>query len=195
MVQDNVLPNKSLKELYDEYLHPEKIDTETQDIWQALSSGSVLDVFQFNSGVGLAIAKKLHPKNPIEMTAANAMVRLMSEPGVESQQDRYYRIKNQGIQVFDQEMKIHHLPQKMIAALHKHCDEYYGCVPMQEQMMMILMDKDIASFSLAEVNDARRIVAKKLMKRIPELRERVYQSMNKEYADYVWSLCVAPQVG
>ena len=195
MVQDKVLPNKNLRDLYNTYLHPEILDTDNQDIWQALAKGSVLDVFQFSTGVGLAMAKKLRPTNPIEMTAANAMIRLMSEPGVESQQDRYYRIKNGGIKIFDDEMKQHHLPDKMIAALHKHCDEYYGCVPVQEQMMMILMDPDIAHFSLGAANDARKIVAKKQMKRIPELRQKFYDSMPKEYADYVWELAVAPQLG
>ncbi len=195
MQKDNVLPEGTLREIYNKYLHPEIIDTENQDIWQALASGSVLDVFQFSTGVGLAMAKKLQPKNPIEMTAANAMIRLMSEPGVESQQDRYYRIKSGGIQIFDNEMRQHQLPGNMIMALHKYCDEYYGCVPIQEQMMMILMDKDISSFTLAEANDARKIVAKKQMKRIPELKEHFYNTMKEEYADYVWGLAIAPQLG
>ena len=195
MQKDEILPNKSLREIYNEYLHPEIIDTESQDIWDALAAGSVLDVFQFGTGVGLAMAKKLQPKNPIEMTAANAMIRLMSEPGVESQQDRYYRIKNGGIKIFDDEMRQHKLPENMIAALHKYCDEYYGCVPIQEQMMMILMDENISSFTLAESNDARKIVAKKQMKRIPELKEHFYNAMEKEYADYVWELAIAPQLG
>ena len=92
-------------------------------------------------------------------------------------------------------MRQHKLPENMIAALHKYCDEYYGCVPIQEQMMMILMDENISSFTLAESNDARKIVAKKQMKRIPELKEHFYNAMEKEYADYVWELAIAPQLG
>jgi DNA polymerase III alpha subunit len=196
MQKDQVLPNDwPLRKIYNVYLHPEVIDTDSSDIWDALAAGSVLDVFQFSTGVGLAMAKKLKPKNPIEMTAANAMIRLMSEPGVESQQDRYYRIKNLGIEIFDKEMRDHDLPEAMIKALHGYCDEYYGCVPIQEQMMMILMDKNISSFTLAESNDARKIVAKKQMKRIPELKEHFYSTMKKEYADYVWELAIAPQLG
>lgn len=196
MQKDQVLPNDwSLRKIYNVYLHPEVIDTDSSDIWNALAAGSVLDVFQFSTGVGLAMAKKLKPKNPIEMTAANAMIRLMSEPGVESQQDRYYRIKNAGIEAFDKEMRDHNLPEAMIKALHSYCDEYYGCVPIQEQMMMILMDKNISSFTLAESNDARKIVAKKQMKRIPELKKHFYNTMEKEYADYVWELAIAPQLG
>lgn len=187
--------NLSLRELYEKYLHPEHINTEDKRIWQALADGSVLDVFQFNSGVGLAIAKKLKPTDPLEMTAANAMMRLMSEKGKESQQDRYVRIKSQGIKVFDMEMKQNHLPLNMINAMHKHCDKYYGCCALQEQMMEILMDENIASFSLKDANDARKIVAKKQMSRIPELKAKVYSVMDEQLANYIWEVAVAPQLG
>ena len=119
----------------------------------------------------------------------------MSEKGKESQQDRYVRIKSQGIEAFDAEMKRNNLPQSMIDALHKHCDKYYGCCAIQEQMMEILMDSDIARFTLKEANDARKIVAKKQMDRIPELKDKVYDVMDKHLADYVWEVAVAPQLG
>lgn len=191
----------SLKEFYDEYLHPEHIDTTDKRIWDHLAAGDVLDVFQFNSGVGLAMAKAIKATNPLEMTAANAMVRLMSEPGVESQQDRYIRIRDGGLKLFDAEMHRAKLPEKMIAAMHKYCDTYYGCCAIQEQMMQILMDPNIAGFALKDANDARKIVAKKQMKRIPELRQKVYDSIGRIYAnngdiaDYIWEVAVRPQLG
>ena len=194
--EDEVIePEMTLRDMYETYLHPEHIDTTNPVIWEALAEGSVLDVFQFNSGVGLAIAKKLKPTDPLEMTAANAMMRLMSEKGKESQQDRYARIKSEGIKAFDLEMKEHNLPNSMIAAMHKHCDKYYGCCAIQEQMMEILMDPEIASFSLKEANDARKIVAKKQMARIPELKGKVYDVMDQRLADYIWEVAVAPQLG
>ena len=186
----------SLKEFYDEYLHPEHIDTTDKRIWDHLAAGDVLDVFQFNSGVGLAMAKAIKATNPLEMTAANAMVRLMSEPGVESQQDRYIRIRDGGLKFFDAEMHRANLPDKMIAAMHKYCDTYYGCCAIQEQMMQILMDPDIAGFALKDANDARKIVAKKQMKRIPELRQKVYTAIGDQHqADYIWEVAVRPQLG
>ena len=69
----NKIPKEPLRVEYNKYLHPDIIDTTNPEIWNKLASGSVLDVFQFNSGVGLAIAKKLRPHNPLEMTAANAI--------------------------------------------------------------------------------------------------------------------------
>ena len=197
LIQDDEIidPDMSLREMYNEYLHPEHIDTTDPVIWEALAAGEVLDVFQFSGGVGLAIAKKLRPSDPLEMTAANAMMRLMSEKGKESQQDRYARIKADGIKVFDDEMRLNRLPESMIVAMHKHCDKYYGCCAIQEQMMEILMDPDIAGFTLAEANDARKIVAKKQMSRIPELKQKVYDVMDARLADYIWEVAVAPQLG
>ena len=193
--KDGVVEDWSIRDLYNKYLHPEKIDTDNPEIWQHLAAGDILDVFQFNSGVGLSVAKSMRPQNPLEMTAANAMMRLMNEPGVESQQDRYVRIKQGGIDLFEKEMTEHHLPQKMKERLHHYCDTYYGCSAIQEQMMEILMDEEIAGFTLKEANDARKIVGKKQMNRIPELRARFNQTMSSTLAEYVWKLAVAPQLG
>ena len=194
LAKDKVIEDMGLRDTYNKYIHPEIIDTTRQDIWDHLAAGDILDVFQFNSGVGLAIAKKLKPQNPLEMTAANAMMRLMSEKGVESQQDRYARIKDTGIQVFDTEMKNRHMPEDIIEKMHKHCDKYYGCCAIQEQMMEILMD--VVGFTLGEANNARKIVAKKQMAKIPELRAQVYEKMNNDViADYIWEIAVRPQLG
>lgn len=193
---ENVIEKDSLRNLYNKYLHPEAMDTTKPEIWQHLEAGDILDVFQFNESSGLAIAKKCKPKDVYEMTAANAMMRLMSESGKESQQDRYVRIQKQGIQIFDKEMKQHHLSDKTREALHKHCDAYFGCVPLQEQMMEILMDEDIAGFTLGRANAARKIVAKKKMDQIPDLKAEVYEHIpDKETADYVWEIAIAPSLG
>ena len=129
LIEDGVIKQDSLRNTYNRLLHPEVLNTNDKKIWEHLAAGDVLDVFQFSGGVGLAIAKKLKPQDPLEMTAANAMMRLMSEKGVESQQDRYARIQREGIHIFDWEMKQKGLPENMIAKLHKHCDKYFGCCP------------------------------------------------------------------
>ena len=192
--QDNQIEDLDLRSLYNKYIHPEVIDTTKQSIWDHLAAGDVLDVFQFSTGVGLAIAKKLKPQNPMEMTSANAMMRLMSEKGKESQQDRYVRIQTQGLDTFDKEMVKAGFDDNQKALMHKHCDQYWGCCALQEQMMELLMD--VAGFSLGEANNARKIVAKKQMSKIPELRQQVYQNFKtNSTADYFWENAVAPQLG
>ena len=191
---DGKVENLGLRDLYNKYIHPEVIDTTDKRIWEHLAAGDVMDVFQFSTGVGLAIAKKLKPKDPMEMTAVNAMMRLMSEKGKESQQDRFVRIQKVGIGAFDREMRQANLNEDMIKLMHKHCDRYYGCCAIQEQMMEILMD--VANFTLGEANSARKVVAKKQMSKIPDLRAQVYERFDdRKAADYVWEVAVAPQLG
>ena len=194
LVEDKVIEGLDLRDLYNKYIHPEVIDTSDSRIWEHLAAGDVMDVFQFSTGVGLAIAKKLKPQNPMEMTAANAMMRLMSEKDKESQQDRFVRIQKQGLGVFDVEMDKALFTEEQKALMHKHCDQYYGCCALQEQMMELLMD--VAGFSLGEANGARKVVAKKQMSKIPELREQVYSRFDRvQSANYFWENAVAPQLG
>ena len=194
LVEAGVIDSASLRELYETILHPEGLDTTKPEIWEHLAAGDILDVFQFSTGVGLAIAKKLKPVDPLEMTAANAMMRLMSEKGTESQQDRYIRIKQQGLDVFEKEMVQHGVPDEMRKILHESCDRYYGCCAIQEQMMMLLMD--CANFTLGEANSARKVVAKKQMDKIPALREQVLGRFeNETVGKYFWDIAVAPQLG
>lgn len=192
---DKIIPDISLREFYNKYLHPEVMDVTKQELWDHLAAGDILDIFQFATGVGLMIAKKLKPQNMLEMTAASALMRLMAEKGKESPQDRYVRIQNNPL-TFEDEMIKHGLTDEERMAFHKHCDAYYGTVPLQEQMMEILMDKEIAGFTLAEANAARKIVAKKQMKQIPLLRKQLYEHVNNnKYADYIWEIAVAPSLG
>ncbi len=192
---DGVIPDVGLREFYDKWLHPEVMDVTQQTLWDHLAAGDILDIFQFATGVGLMIAKKLKPQNMLEMTAASALMRLMAEKGKESPQDRYLRIKEDPL-AFEDEMVKCGLTKEEREAFHKHCDAYYGTVPLQEQMMEILMDQDVAGFTLAEANAARKIVAKKQMKKIPELRKQLYDHVgNDNYADYIWEIAVAPSLG
>lgn len=192
--ENNVIEKMSLRDCYEKYLHPEGLKTDNQELWDHLANGDILDVFQFSTGVGLSIAKRLKPQNPLEMTAANAMMRLMSEKGTESQQDRYIRIKEQGLDVFEREMVLNEVPEDMRKILHESCDIYYGCCAIQEQMMMLLMD--CADFTLGEANNARKIVAKKQMDKIPQLREQVLGRFESErVGKYFWKIAVEPQLG
>lgn len=71
--KNNLLPkNMSLREVYDKYLHPNVINLNDTRLWDSLAKGEVLDVFQFSTGVGLATAKQVKPRTPLELTSANA---------------------------------------------------------------------------------------------------------------------------
>jgi DNA polymerase-3 subunit alpha len=154
---DEVIERRPLREQYNRYLHPNVIDVTNQKLWDALGEGAVLDCFQFSTDVGLMAAKKLKPQNPLEMTDANALMRLMAERGQETPIDKHARFK-QNIQLWYNEMKTYKLSARQVQLLEPYYLKSYGTPPLQEDLMMILMDKDIANFTLAEVNDARKIV-------------------------------------
>lgn len=194
LVEDKIIEDLPLRELYNKYIHPEVMDTTDPRLWEHLAAGDVMDVFQFSTGVGLAIAQKLKPKNPIEMTTANALMRLMSEKDCESQQNRYVRIQTNGLQAFENEMKQAHMTEDMRKIMHKYCDQYYGCCATQEQLMELLME--VAHFTLGEANSARKVIAKKLMSKIPELEKKVFsQFEDSKAAQYFWSCAIRPQLG
>lgn len=158
---DNVIdPSLSLREVYNKYLHPNVLPTEDPRIWQALAEGSVIGCFQFDSAVGSQAAKKIRPTNPRETADANGLMRLMtSEPGAEMPLDKYVRYKN-NIQLWYDEMDKCGLTKEEQRSLEPYFKSSYGVPPSQEQLMRMLMDKNICGFSLAEANAARKIVGR-----------------------------------
>jgi DNA polymerase III alpha subunit len=96
----------------------------------------------------------------LELSDANGLMRLMTgEKGEEIPMDRYVRLKND-LSAWYQEMDDFGLTKEEVATIEPYFKPSYGTPPSQEQMMMILMDKDICGFTLAEANAARKIVGR-----------------------------------
>lgn len=186
----------SLREVYNKYLHPSVLPQDDEKMWNALANNEVLGCFQFDSAVGGRAAKLIKPHNPREMADANGLMRLMTaEKGAESPLDKYVRFKN-NISLWYDEMNSYGLTKKEQQALKPHFESSYGVPPSQEQMMTMLQDPNIAGFSLKEANDARKIVGKKQMNRIPELHNKLNEmATSKAMANYVWTCGIGPQMG
>lgn len=150
----------TLREVYNKYLHPEILPLKDNKIWDALKTNKVLNVFQFDSEVGSQAAKKIEPKNILEMSDANGLMRLMTaEKGEETPMDKYVKYKN-NINLWYEEMNKYGLTKKEQEYLEPYFKPSYGVPPSQEQLMKMLMDKNICNFSLAEANAARKIVGR-----------------------------------
>ena len=123
-------------------------------------------------------------------------MRLMtSEKGEETPMEKYIRFKN-NISLWYQEMDKAGLTKEEQKVLEPYFLQSYGVPPSQEQLMMMLMDKDICNFTLAEANNARKIVGKKQMSKIPELKEKVLnQAKSPALGQYVWDCGIGPQMG
>ena len=186
----------TLRQIYDKYFHPNVLPIENQEIWKVLQENSVLNIFQFDSEVGGQAAKKIKPSSILEMADANGLMRLMTaEKGQESPMEKYIRFKND-ISLWYKEMRDYGLTQAEQKTLEPYFKSSYGVPPSQEQLMKMLMDKDICGFTLAEANAARKIVGKKQMSKIPELRDKVLkQAKSSCLGNYVWTCGIGPQMG
>jgi len=193
---NEIEPDLSLKEVYDKYFHPEVLPLDDQKVWKAIEEGSVLNIFQFDSMVGAQAAKKIKPKNILELADTNGLMRLMtSERGAETPMDKYVRYKN-NISLWYEEMRKAGLTVEEQKTLEPYFLSSYGVPPSQEQLMRMLMDDKICHFTLGEANAARKIVGKKQMNKIPELREKIYkQASSEKLGRYVWQYGVGPQMG
>ena len=186
----------TLREVYNKYLHPSVLPQNDKKMWDALANGDVLGCFQFDSSVGAQAAKKIKPQNPHEMADANGLMRLMTqEKGAETPMEKYVRFKN-NISLWYKEMDQQGLTKEEQKILEPHFLRSYGVPPSQEQMMTMLQDPNICGFTLAEANAARKIVGKKQMNKIPELREKVLNSAKSSaLGHYVWNYGIGPQMG
>ena len=188
--------NLSLKEVYDKYFHPSVLPIEDMRYWKPLWNNNVLNIFQFDSEVGSQAAKKIKPTSILEMADANGLMRLMTaEKGEETPMEKYVRYKN-NIKFWYDEMTSYGLTTQEQEVLKPYFLKSHGVPPSQEQLMMMLMDEDICGFTLAEANTARKIVGKKQMSKIPELREKVLrQAKSPCLGNYVWTCGIGPQMG
>ena len=186
----------SLREVYDKYFHPNILPLDRKDVWEAIQNGSVINVFQFDSVVGSQAAKKIKPQNILELADANSLMRLMaSEQGAEAPMNKYIRFKS-NIQLWYNEMDRYGLKKDEQKSLEPYFLNSYGVPPSQEQLMTMLMDENICNFTLAEANAARKIVGKKQMNKIPQLKEDIMtKAKSRSLGQYVWDCGVGPQMG
>ena len=155
----------------------------------------MLNIFQFSTGVGLDTALLIKPHSPEEMTCCNGLLRLTAEKGKERPLDKYYRFRN-NIQLWYQEMDSYGVTKEQQKLLEPYLKVDYGVTPYQESMVRVLMDENIAHFSLAEGNAARKICSKKLLAKIPELKQKIFDNMKgkENFARYVWECIIEPQM-
>ena len=193
---DGELPQDwTLREIYDEYLHPEVLDIKDKKTWDNIKSGKVLACFQFDSDIGSQGIKKVQPNDIQELSNTNGLIRLMAPDGEENPMDKYVRFKANPNQ-WDMEMQQYGLSDKDQNAFRRYLNVSFGVGISQEQLMKSLMDKDICGFSLKDANAARKIIGKKQMSKIPDLRAKIKeQATSDAVGRYVWDAVARPQLG
>lgn len=191
----HIEPELTLRQAYDKYLAPDVLPLNDEKIWDEIDKAEILKLFQLNSDVGRQGTKLIKPRNIYELTAVNALIRLMAEDGAERPMDRYVRFKANPKE-WDDEMDSYGLSLYEKEVMHKHLDTSYGICYSQEQMMLILMDKDICGFDLKAADAARKCVAKKKMDEIPAFKEKVLSNAKSPaLGKYVWDFAITPSLG
>lgn len=147
----------SLKETYDKYLHPKVLEYNNPKMWDQVANNTIPDLFQFDTPVGLQAAQKTRPKSVNELTAANNLMRLMSD-GIQPV-DKYVMHKD-NYNLWIQEMKDYGLTDEEIEIMKEHLNEVVGVSNSQEEIMLLSMDERISNFSVIEANDLRKAVAR-----------------------------------
>lgn len=188
----------SIRATYNQYLHPDKLDYTTKEMWDDCSEGKITDLFQFITPVGGKCIRKIQPHSLEEMANANSLMRITVEDDIQPvdkflayKQDRslwYKELDQYGVTNPDE-----------IKALEKVLNYCYGCPSMQEDVMELCMESKIAGFSLADADKARKIIAKKKSEDVAELKEKFYSSVESHgnsinVANYVWEQCIKPQL-
>lgn len=195
LMKDNYFSEcTSKREVYNKYFHPQTIDLEDERLWDALKQGTVQDVFQFNTEIGIQTARLIQPKNPIEMTAANALLRLVAPEGQERPMDRYIRFKN-NLALWYKEMDEFGLTKEEQKILEPYYLQDYGVPCNQEKLMAMVMDENISHFTLSESNMIRKVLSKKQLEKIPEVKEKfINQCPSKKLGEYCWMTMMLPQM-
>ena len=195
LLQENGYMDKdlTLRQAYDKYVHPDKLPLNDNKLWDVIDSTNVLALFQLNTAVGGNVVRQLLPRNVEELTACNALMRLTGEKGAERPADRYERLKND-ISQWYREMDNIGLTKEEQKVLEKYMLIDYGAPSSQEVLMTILMDPDTCNFTLAESNTARKIVAKKQMDKVSELKDKIISRAKRPIlGQYIWDYVIMPQ--
>lgn len=194
--KDKIDKNLSLREVYNKYIHPDVLPLEDKNIWDEIDKGNINNLFQFDTQVGSQAVKKLQPRNLKQLSAINALIRLMpQEKGAETPVDRYYRIKNNPNEWYI-EMDSYGLTKEEQSIIKEYCENTYGTLPLQDDLMLMMMDKRLFGFDLEDANSARKVIGKKLVNKIPELHKKILEkAKSPALGKYIYDVLFSSQLG
>lgn len=188
----------SLRKTYNKYIHPDVLDYDSPEMWKMIGDNAIVDLFQFDTEVGLQAAQKVKPTNMFEMAVVNSLMRLMGD-GNKQPVDQYVEYKK-NIQKWYTEMKAYKLTDKEIQTLEKYLKKIYGVADTQEVVMQLSMDEGIAGFDLKQSNTLRKGIAKKKSKITDEAKEEFFNQgreigTSENLLKYVWDVQIKRQLG
>jgi DNA polymerase III subunit alpha len=199
LLEDGIIEEQgSLKANYKKYLHPDVLDYQTPEMWKMIGDNDIIDLFQFETDIGLAAAKLVKPTNLIELATANSLMRLMGSSKKQPLDE--YKTFKENLDLWYEEMRMHQLSQEEVQVLEPHLRDLYGVADTQEVVMEMAMDSKIANFNLTEANKLRKAIGKKSEKVMIESREEFFNKgkevgTSESLLNYVWNIQIKRQLG
>ncbi|MFO7612385.1 MAG: DNA polymerase III subunit alpha, partial [Clostridia bacterium] len=141
VIQDCI---RFIKELHDIDIDIDSMEYTDPVVFETISTGCTVGIFQLESAGMTAFMKELKPMNLEDIIAGISLFR----PGPMEQIPRYLEYKKN-----PEKVKYHHELLKPVL------DVTYGCMVYQEQVMQIV--RDIGGYTLARADEVRRIMSKK----------------------------------
>ena len=186
----------SLHETYQKYFDTDDLDYTSQDMYDMLFNGDIINAFQFSSETGYKTLRKLNARTFEDLISGNALMRLRAAEG-EQPLDKYIRFKNDST-AWGKEMDDYGLTEAEQTALHALLDQYNGICSSQELLMKLSMQ--MAGFDLVQANALRKAIAKKdPVKQAQQhnvfVEEGVKNGKRKEFLEYCWKNCIEIQKG
>jgi DNA polymerase III subunit alpha len=143
-------------------LTSDDIPLDDEKTYELFSSGSTIGIFQFSKSKMRESLAKLKPRNINDLAAMNALYRPGPMKLIPDFIDKRFERK-----------PITYLHPKMEDTLK----ETYGIIVYQEQVMQIA--RDVAGFSLAEADNMRKAMGKKIKSKMIEIKEKFIEGAVK----------------
>lgn len=199
LLEDGMIDwEENLRKTYNKYLLPVNLNYDNKEMWKMVEDNSIVDLFQFDTSVGVQAIRSIKPKSILELAIANSVMRLMSEDG-ELPLTTYAKHKH-NIQTWYRELNENNLSQDDIKILEKHLLPLSGVADSQESAMLLVMDKEISDFSVTEANSLRKAIAKKKFDVLEKTKKMFFKKgkelgTSQELLDYVWNVQIMRQAG
>lgn len=182
----------SLRETYNKYLHPSIINYDNREMWEKANNNEIISLFQWEASPqgrqGMEVAK---PSNLREMAAVNSALRLMANEHHPELPLITYAKQKANPSLWYDSMAEYGLTNEEVLTLEEHLADNYGVCIEQELAMTLAMDERVAGFDMTEANRLRRVIARKIIKDVEEMKEFFYEKgralgTRKQMLDYVW---------
>ena len=179
----------NLRDTYNYYLSYDVLEKDNKEMWDLLPT--MTNAFQYDTRAGKEALRKIGAQNLTELTLANGLMRL-AVPDGEQPMDKYVRYRKD-INEWYADMTEYGIDDSEQEIFKRLLSKYNGVLISQEQMMIILMDKEVCNFTLKEADKARKAVAKKNPQALAETEERLYKKgaecgRSKAFLDYLWNV-------